>query len=374
MASPYPFVLYRFAGNHYEIGLQHGETFRKELRTIEQVVLKKVVKLDFLKNISLKTLGKKMFPHLPKEYVREMTGIARAGEISFETVYFLNMLPSLASCFLVTCFRKYLLPCLPQFTSCTMVALKERRAAGEGIIIGRNLDFGFASLFQDFIRFVIYQPKGRFAFFTITFPGFIGVLTAFSERRIFFAESSIDCSRMRMKAMPSVISFRQALERANSLDELRDQLIRTDRNSEYNVFIADREQAIHLELALRGSRALCLEDGHLTYAANHFQTRSLWRTSWRMLKKNPFLDFRQGVFEEHKAVTQPMPGIEGVRELMRKLGKGQENTSQTIYSLVLELDSLHGLIAYRGGVPATGQRYYPFSLSELFDEPDSGRT
>ncbi|MEW5801886.1 MAG: C45 family peptidase [bacterium] len=367
MKPAVPFSLHHFSGNHHEIGLQHGQAFRKELQDIEHIVLRRIVKFASLKRFILRYLGEKMLPCLPDEYVQEMKGIAVGGKIPFETVYFLNLLPTVASCLPVTMIRKYFLNLVPEVAACSLVALSGRRTRERGILIGRNLDFGFAAIFQKLIRFAVYRPKGGHAFFTITFPGFIGVLTAYSEKGVFFCESSIDCSRTDPKAMPAVFLFRRALERAGSLEELQSHLIQEKRSGEFNVFLANRARAVHLELALLDYRTQRLEEKDILYAANHFFSKDLWRASWKRAGRNPFIDSRQRIFEDYWAHDPENQEVSDVAAFMKRLSERSKSTSQTVYSLVIELDSLTGLIACQPGIPVAEQSYRPFDLAGIFE-------
>ena len=160
------------SGTAYELGRQHGEALRDEVRASLHRVLgyfRGYVKIPFvgtwLANWWLDSPWKAAQPFLSADRLDELRGLAEGAGVPLWDVYRLHAVPD----------RTY---------SCANFAAWGRATAGGRLIHMRNLDWNVNAGIQDYPVVFVVRPKGKHAFVNVAWAGFLGVLTGatFTEK------------------------------------------------------------------------------------------------------------------------------------------------------------------------------------------------
>jgi len=210
-------------GTPYEIGHQHGRLLGKGMgRLIDGVLFtvglyysveKRVWFLDVMRGA-----WKRLLPHIPKDYLEEMRGLADGSGQPLERVQLSNVFPALFHC--------------------SGFAVFGKATQGGKLYHGRVLDYMTdVGLQRDAAVFVV-KKDGAIPFANVSYAGFIGSVSGMNAKKVAFGEMG-GRGEGWWDGTPMPILMRMGLERANTLADACRIFRETKRTCEYYYVISD---------------------------------------------------------------------------------------------------------------------------------------
>ncbi len=152
-------------------------------------------------------------------------------------------------------------------------------------ILGRNFDFDGGPIFDrdKVVQFV--QPEDGYAFVSVGFTGFLGVVSGMNEQGIAVAINASGSDDPPVAGTPMTLIIREILERAGTLEEAEAILVRRKGFVSENVMVVDAagDRAALFEVSPR--RLDLIEVQGQLGVANHFRTDTFAgdeQTAWRI--------------------------------------------------------------------------------------------
>lgn len=240
----------RLSGSPYELGKQHGELLRDEVRTAVAQVLgyfRGYLKVPGIRtwaaNWWLEHAWKQARPFISQDDLEELRGLADGSGVSLDDLYRLHAVPD----------RTY---------SCSSFAAWGQATAGGRLIHVRNLDWSIKAGIQRFPVVFVVRPRGKHAFVNIGWAGFIGVLTGVNDAQISIGQIGAETEDDSFRGEPMVFLMRRVLETAETLDAAATLVRQATRTIGANYVFADADarRAIALETTHRYVRVFEADD------------------------------------------------------------------------------------------------------------------
>ncbi|MBI4212759.1 MAG: hypothetical protein HY534_00450 [Chloroflexi bacterium] len=240
------FLQGRIAGTPEQLGAQHGELFREEIRDI-LVALKHHVLygqkgFDGLAlRTGVRTTARLMERRIPQRYRREMSALARAAGVPYSDVLLINCIDDVFA-------NLYQLGELFGRLGCSAFAISDAQADGGRLICGRNLDYfiqsavgedvwAATSYMREHVVAIEYRPSTGRSFVSVGWPGFIGVATGMNQAGLALGSLTVSARRNWPFATPATLTYRMVLEQAESLQGAVDLIRRSSRTQGNNVLV-----------------------------------------------------------------------------------------------------------------------------------------
>ena len=195
------------SGTPYDMGRQHGEALREQVRRSVGEVLayfRRYLRLPLVGvwaiNWWLDSAWNAARPHVPREYLDELRGLADGAGVPLRELYRLHAVPD----------RTY---------SCSNFAAWGKATARGRLVHMRNLDWNIGAGIQRFAAVFVVRPAGKHAFLNIGWAGFIGVLSGVNDQRISVGQVGAETADASFRGEPMIFVLRRVLEDADSLDE-----------------------------------------------------------------------------------------------------------------------------------------------------------
>ena len=131
---------------------------------------------------------------IPAEHWAELVAMAKAAGMSQDEALLGNVFVDL----------------MPT-TMCSTIALSETASEDHVPRMGRNLDFPGMGVAEDQSVVVVYKPKGRNAFASVTWPGLIGVLSGMNEHGLCVANMEVPRRLRPASGVPCMFLYRLLL-------------------------------------------------------------------------------------------------------------------------------------------------------------------
>lgn len=240
----------QLSGTPYEIGVQHGELLREEVRASVGRVLgyfRRYLKIPLVRSMAanwwLDTAWAKATPFIPPDYLEELKGLSDGSGVPLRELYRLHAIPD----------RTY---------SCSNFAAWGRATAGGQLIHVRNLDWNIDAGIQQFAAIFVVQPTGKHAFVNVGWAGFIGVLTGINDATISIGQIGAETVDATFRGEPMVFLMRRVLEEADDLEEAASLIVKARRTVGVNYVVADANAkgAVALETTHQHARVFHADD------------------------------------------------------------------------------------------------------------------
>ncbi len=293
------FLLVELAGDPYERGRQHGQVLRPQVRLFRDrlygdIVFKRGRRLGAAFTAVLYGLLSRMHRHIPRELRQEMRGVADGAGISYRDVLLFNCFDDLLHGLILLnpvltpiVNHRFVAPilgrlCSPRLACSSFVLCGDRTETGTPLH-GRNLDYLLSDGFVDpdgvvprvlrehLIVFVVRPSSGR-PFASISWPGFVGSVTAMNRDGLSLACLTSTVPRETPNGIPLPLLYRLLAQYAGSLDEAEWLLRGARRTIGNNLTVASGQSgdARLFEFTPDRLAVLTPRDG-LLRATNHFQ-------------------------------------------------------------------------------------------------------
>ncbi len=219
--------LVRLSGTPYELGRQHGEALRQQVRaSVSRVLgycrqyLKIPIVRSWLANWWLDAPWWAARPFVSPDYLEELKGLADGSGVPLRELYRLHAIPD----------RTY---------ACANFAAWGRVTADARLIHLRNLDWNPHIGIQEFATVFVVRPKGKHAFINFGWAGFIGVLTGVNEAQVSIGQVGAEPVNATFRGEPMAFHMRRVLEEADDVDEAADLIQHASRTVGVNYLVAD---------------------------------------------------------------------------------------------------------------------------------------
>jgi hypothetical protein len=248
------------AGTPEDMGHQYGVLVGdRMLRNIRRMVglFTAMGVSEPLVTLLLDNAWKRLEPHTPERYLREMAGIAAGAEAAGHGL----TLADVRRITTVTNFDLYkreervfeflgdegaaLIEKMQQAggMSCTMFAVWGSRTVDGKLLASRDLDWVSQTGMHEDRLVTVYRPDGLNAFVTMDYAGVVGGLAGMNEKGLAFSEIGSFSAREELDGTPWTLLVRQAMEEAANLEE-GVRIIEGGRHTlGYNYMLADGDPA-----------------------------------------------------------------------------------------------------------------------------------
>jgi hypothetical protein len=276
----------------------------------------------------------------PERYRRELNGALAKAKYQQEEIDALTVTNSLIE--------------LRCFDLCSALLVEPERSAGGEMLFGRNLDIPSYGCLDRLVLVAVCRPADRHAFASVTWPGFVGVLSGMNDTGLAVgcldSGPAKDDSPAFCLGAPLSLTFRRILEECSSIEEAQKLLTAAKRTTWMNLAACDRQRAVVFEITPKSVVARRAED-HLLACTNHFRTPELSVTKqcWRYRVLH-------GYWER----SQPFSWRD-VADALHKVNLGQLTTQ----SMIFEPKPLRLRLAI-GKPPASGGPFVSLELAALF--------
>ena len=320
-------------GTPEEIGEQHGKLLREQGRVLIERYVGRFFNTSNAGRVArAATLAISHRMTIPPAYQREMAALAKAAGVSYDDVLLAN-----------TMFDA------KKMIQCTTVAAYGKSSSNGRLLLGRNLDFPSFGVAHLYSVVFVYHPDGGEPFVSVGFPGLVGVLSGMNTNGVAAAVMECYGHGMRPEATPYAMLYRQALERAKTVDDVVAAVREGSRSTANNLMVCDAApRAVVIEMT--PSRLAVREDSSgIITATNHFESPELRQ------KRN---DWRLPILKEFRAKS----GIDiaAMKKLLKRTALGSTNLQAMIFEP--EARSLHLAI---GTPPAAEKAYIKLTAEEL---------
>lgn len=259
---------------------------------------------------------------------------------------------------------------------CTAFAAWGAAAAGGGMVVGRNLDYGALREVTALQSLNFYRPEQGLAFVTLNYPAFAGLMHGMNERGVVIAMCYSPAIRTEttVDGIPFMFVLRRALQYGTDLDAAVDIIRRSPRTVGLNILVADarRGQAAVLEVT---AHRLAIRRAHeFIYAANRFKTQYMsgfqadgWLSSaLRETRLETLQELWRGRFDVAHAVAvlrdKNDPSLAGGAGLLPGI-----HNEETVAGLVFDPAGLEVWAAAAGGFMAPDAPFVGFSARRIWE-------
>jgi hypothetical protein len=210
----------------------------------------------------LKIVGKSMEPQFPADHMKELEALVKQGDLDRELAIVGNTFADISKA-----------------GGCSVLLVDKGRSASGEILFGRNLDYMTAGFLNEYSLLQVVKPKGKHAFASVGFPGFIGVTSGINDAGLALATLEVyqakdKSARFDAKGMPYLLSYRRILEECTTIEEAVKLLESIKRTTMNNMAICDENGCAILEITTKSVVVRRPEKG-LCPCTNHFRSEEL---------------------------------------------------------------------------------------------------
>ena len=217
------------SGDGTEMGAAHGQRFGPSIKQSFPRYFASYFQSEQGRQLAM-MLATAFEARIAPEHLAEIRALAKQCQMDEREIM-------LANCFLDA----------TPMVACSTITLPAS-ASPDGVPrFGRNLDFPGFNIVEDASVVLIFRPRDRYAFASITWPGIVGVLSGMNEHGLTLANMEVDRLQRLPSGMPYMLLYRTILERCKNVNEAIDLLQKTPRQTANNLMLMDAA----------GQRAVC---------------------------------------------------------------------------------------------------------------------
>lgn len=289
----------------------------------------------------IKLLARQLKKNFPKDHLVEMDAAAKHGGQEADLLYFANTVYDLSS-----------------GMGCSTVVVEPGRSKTGAPLFGRNFDWLPSKGIDDHTLVIVYQPKGKKAFATVTICPITGCISGMNEDGLAVTINQIQLNQSKdkpafnWKGTPTLALYRRVLEECGSVAEAEELLKKSERTSTSCMTICDPKGGAVFEIspkAVATRRAV----NDVCCCTNHFRT-DLLGVGEKCPRMTTLLPLQKG--DATFGVSDVFASLDGVN-----LGK------DTLQSMVFE-PKARALHLKLGDLkaPATKKEAVTLELAKLF--------
>lgn len=208
-------------GTPYEIGYQHGTLLKTEIaqnadRFIAPLFISNRPKPPVITHFL--AAFPKMTQNVPQDLMEEMQGIADASEQTLRTILLMNL--------------------FPEMFHCSGITVKGNASLNGELYHVRVLDYAQGKGIQNTAIIAVVEPDEGIPFLNATYAGFVGCITGMNLQKIAIGEIG-GKGYGHWDGVPMAFLLRTIIQRASSLDQIKEILANTARTCEYFYIFSD---------------------------------------------------------------------------------------------------------------------------------------
>ncbi len=212
-------LILHLKGSPYEMGFQHGELLKDKIMSMfDEYFIKTSKKRGINKKNMIKIVKKYMEEHIPSYIIEEIKGLADGANIDYDTILLMQSFLDILSIGWSNEGKaiNYM------FGGCSSFAARGKATEGGILIHARNIDFPDEEVLRKHAVLIVYEPDMGKKMVIPGWAGLIGALTGMNEEGVTLSEDTISTSDDDIKGTPFMLLLRNALQNANTAEELRD--------------------------------------------------------------------------------------------------------------------------------------------------------
>jgi isopenicillin-N N-acyltransferase like protein len=158
---------------------------------------------------------------------------------------------------------------------CSGLIVSPNRSATGGTLYGRNCDFPFKDVIDQYSLVIVYRPTGRKAFAMVTFPGVLAASCGINQDGLTLGanttrQSADGAPAFNPEGLPYSVAAREVMETCGSVDEF-DRWFRAHKHTGRGLLLAcDQKKQRVYEITTKNIAVREPEDG-LVYCTNHYR-------------------------------------------------------------------------------------------------------
>lgn len=283
--------------------------------------------------------GQSMVSQFPADHLAEMKAFTHTSQLSQDLVFGVNTM--------VDSYRGAV--------NCSSLLIDPNRSATGGPLFGRNLDYFSLGKLYKYTLVMVYRPKDKHAFASVTFPGLFGCLSGMNDAGLALAVHEVFFARdgspmFDPQGVPYLLAFRRILEECTTVEEAEKLLRSMKRTTRLNLAVCDRKGGAVLEFTPQTVVLRRGEDG-ICACANHFCSKEL---------ATVILPFRYRILMQ----AQELPKV-SLEDMATKLD--QVNLGRlTMHTMIFEPGPLVLHLAF-GSCPSSALPMKRLELAPLFN-------
>jgi hypothetical protein len=332
-------------GTPEEMGRQHGQLLRKEVRSLTDHILYGVgVGSSFEKGRwffgEIESAQKRLAPFIDERYFREMDALADASGLTRQEGRLANFFPELFHC--------------------SGFALFGKATVDGRMYHGRILDYLRGLGLEQNAVVMVFQPERGNAWVNVGYAGFVGSVTAMNEKHIAIGEMG-GRGEGNWDGKPMAQLVREVMENANTLEEAVAIMRKGPRTCEYYYVISDAKAKRAVGLATTPDKFETIWPGQ-----SHPQLPHALEDAVLMSAGSRYEELARRVKEAYGKLD-----AEGARDLMKR----PVCMTSNIHSALFAPDTLDFWVANADSEhPAAHARFTKYNLAELLQpEPEPGQ-
>ena len=211
-----------------------------------------------------------MLPRFPANQRTELEAMAKASGMDADLLVFANVMYDWS-----------------RLGGCSAQMVEPARSATGGMLFGRDFDFPTFGFLDQYSLVVVYRPKEKHAFASVTFPGLVGCVSGINDAGLCLAELEVNSSKdaapgFDPAGVPVEMCFRRMMEECKTLDEAEKLLRSLKPSTMCNLAICDKQSAAVLEITPRHIVRRPAVDS-VCSCTNHFRSPELATSTqcWR---------------------------------------------------------------------------------------------
>ncbi|HZT80514.1 MAG TPA: C45 family peptidase [Gemmataceae bacterium] len=210
----------------------------------------------------LLTLAKSMVPQFPPDHLKEMDALVKASGQDRDLAIAGNTFAD-----------------IKKIGGCSTLIVEADRSATKAPLFGRNLDYPTMGFLHEYSLVTVCRPKGKHAFASVGFPGFVGVLSGMNDAGLSLATLEVYSAKDRSlkfdpKGVPYALVYRRILEECTTVEEAEKLLRSVKRTTMNNLAICDRNGGAVFEITPK-SVVVRRPEKCICPCTNHFRTPEL---------------------------------------------------------------------------------------------------
>lgn len=227
-------------GSAFERGYQHGKLLKNDVEQNIATYLENN-QSEFIEVFNrFKPHISKLLSFVPEKIQEEMKGLAQGAGVPLEKIIQLNL--------------------FPEMFHCSGVTVTNEATKDKSLYHVRVLEYAAGKNLQQTAVLMVVNPDEGYAFMSVNYAGFIGVVTGMNNQKIALGEIGGKGYGF-WNGMPMSFLMREVLEKASSLEEARQIFTQTPRTCEYYYVVSDGKNNESLGIYATASQIQFIEPG-----------------------------------------------------------------------------------------------------------------
>lgn len=212
-----PWKALHLEGSAYERGYQHGHFLKEQILENIAVISSPALR-EHPQFVEFEQALPKMVSHIESDHMLEMQGLADGAGVSLDEIVLLN--------------------CFPEAFHCSAVTAADKASVDGSLYHLRVLDYGVGKGLVPSFVFIIAHPEGKTPYCSLSYAGFIGVISGMNQAKISVGELG-DRGYGQYHGMPMPLILKKVCEETTSLEQIQTLLEKTARTCSYYYVFGD---------------------------------------------------------------------------------------------------------------------------------------